>query len=454
MPEPTPLPVRKKRGPNTPEGKARSAMNALKHGLRARSFGLLPEESQAEWAEHLGDLRASYRPQDAAEEKLVTAHGRRHVAGDPRRPDPGRDAWPRSRPRPRPQPRHRPAGPAPRRGAGHRAPLPDRRRHGDPAGPARVPRPPQGGQGRAGATRRTQPARRAAACPSPPIRTARTNSQPPRPSPSRPRPSPPNPSSACAVAARAAGGDADADDSRQRRRLDDEAWLATVPVVEADPEREAERRRGAAAGRAHEVRRAVIGHAPAARHRAVPGRRRPRRLRGMVRPPAQAAAQPGQEPDRRGRGRGRAGHPPQPALDPRPVSRLLPPAGAGPPVPARRHRRRRAASRAPSRHRPRRRPRPRARPARAGRPPARPHRQPRLPEELDLAEAICAVKWPNWPDYRGPIDLGLLRLALEAIAIDAATLHWLDSHELARACREAGANKDKPYLCIEPETIV
>ena len=73
MPEPTPLPVRKKRGPNTPEGKARSAMNALKHGLRARSFGLLPEESKAEWAEHLGDLRGSYRPQDAAEEKLVTA---------------------------------------------------------------------------------------------------------------------------------------------------------------------------------------------------------------------------------------------------------------------------------------------------------------------------------------------------------------------------------------------
>ena len=31
---------------------------------------------------------------------------------------------------------------------------------------------------------------------------------------------------------------------------------------------------------------------------------------------------------------------------------------------------------------------------------------PRLPEELDLAEAICAIKWPKWPDYRGPIDLG------------------------------------------------
>ena len=63
----------KKRGPNTPEGKARSSMNALKHGLRARSFGILPEENKAEWAQHVSDLRAGYGPVDAAEEKLVTA---------------------------------------------------------------------------------------------------------------------------------------------------------------------------------------------------------------------------------------------------------------------------------------------------------------------------------------------------------------------------------------------
>ena len=47
--------------------------NALKHGLRARSFGILPEEDQAEWAEHVRDLRQGYGPVDAAEEKLVTA---------------------------------------------------------------------------------------------------------------------------------------------------------------------------------------------------------------------------------------------------------------------------------------------------------------------------------------------------------------------------------------------
>ena len=66
-------PISKKRGPRTPEGKARSAMNALRHGLRARSFALLPEEDPAEWAEHLADLRAGLGPVDAAEEKLVTA---------------------------------------------------------------------------------------------------------------------------------------------------------------------------------------------------------------------------------------------------------------------------------------------------------------------------------------------------------------------------------------------
>ena len=63
----------KKRGPKTPEGKARSRMNALKHGLRAREFGLLPEDDPAEWRQHVLDLEQGYRPVDATERKLVDA---------------------------------------------------------------------------------------------------------------------------------------------------------------------------------------------------------------------------------------------------------------------------------------------------------------------------------------------------------------------------------------------
>src|SRR3954453_4099539 len=66
-------PAPSKCGPNTPQGKARSSMNALRHGLRARTFGILPGEEQAEWAEHLADLRAGYGPVDDTELKLVEA---------------------------------------------------------------------------------------------------------------------------------------------------------------------------------------------------------------------------------------------------------------------------------------------------------------------------------------------------------------------------------------------
>jgi hypothetical protein len=40
----------KSRGPKTPEGQARAAQNALKHGLRARIHVLLPDEDAAEFA--------------------------------------------------------------------------------------------------------------------------------------------------------------------------------------------------------------------------------------------------------------------------------------------------------------------------------------------------------------------------------------------------------------------
>jgi hypothetical protein len=63
----------------------------------------------------------------------------------------------------------------------------------------------------------------------------------------------------------------------------------------------------------------------------------------------------------------------------------------------------------------------------------------RLAEELDLAEAVCALKWPKWPEYAGAVDLDLLRLVLHDVAIDTETLNWLGGHEIGRACKIAAA---------------
>jgi hypothetical protein len=68
---------------------------------------------------------------------------------------------------------------------------------------------------------------------------------------------------------------------------------------------------------------------------------------------------------------------------------------------------------------------------------------PRLPEELDLAEAVCALKWPKWPGYAGAVDLDLLRLALEGVAIDTEALHWLGGHEIAKECKAAGEERSQ-----------
>ena len=50
---------------------------------------------------------------------------------------------------------------------------------------------------------------------------------------------------------------------------------------------------------------------------------------------------------------------------------------------------------------------------------------------------MCALKWPKWPGYGGPVDLDLLRLALRDVAIDTETLNWLGGHEIAKECRTA-----------------
>ena len=63
----------KKRGPRTPEGKAKSALNALRHGLRARHFALLPHEDPAEFEALATATREAYRPACAVERELVEA---------------------------------------------------------------------------------------------------------------------------------------------------------------------------------------------------------------------------------------------------------------------------------------------------------------------------------------------------------------------------------------------
>ncbi len=62
-----------KRGPNTPEGKARSSMNALKHGFRAEKFRFLPEETVEEFEAFAEEIRKDLKPRHAMERQFVEA---------------------------------------------------------------------------------------------------------------------------------------------------------------------------------------------------------------------------------------------------------------------------------------------------------------------------------------------------------------------------------------------
>jgi hypothetical protein len=63
----------KSRGPSTTEGKARSAKNALKHGMRAQKYVVLPDEDGAEYA----SLEAALLEELAPEGVLQTLLARR-----------------------------------------------------------------------------------------------------------------------------------------------------------------------------------------------------------------------------------------------------------------------------------------------------------------------------------------------------------------------------------------
>jgi hypothetical protein len=61
----------KSRGPKSPEGKARSAQNALKHGLRAQKYVVLPEEDAAEFAALEAALTLELAPEGVLQSILV-----------------------------------------------------------------------------------------------------------------------------------------------------------------------------------------------------------------------------------------------------------------------------------------------------------------------------------------------------------------------------------------------
>lgn len=60
-------------GPVTEAGKARAAMNGVRHGLSGRTFFLLPDEDSAEFREHEASWLAAWRPRDLHEQEAATA---------------------------------------------------------------------------------------------------------------------------------------------------------------------------------------------------------------------------------------------------------------------------------------------------------------------------------------------------------------------------------------------
>src|SRR3954470_22075633 len=64
------LNAQKSTGPRTPEGKARSALNALKHGVTART-PLLPGDDPEELVQLTTDLLKDLDPQNALEREVA-----------------------------------------------------------------------------------------------------------------------------------------------------------------------------------------------------------------------------------------------------------------------------------------------------------------------------------------------------------------------------------------------
>jgi hypothetical protein len=233
----------------------------------------LPEEDPAEWALHLADLRAALRPQDAYEEKLVAALAAamwREVRADRVECDVMAEIPPlpnRSHGGDLQEPRHAASLTTAIRYqtaagmAAQRALLAHRKARQDGLAPAVAAAEAAAAPAPAleieSAANQDEPVRaRVPAGPPRPDEEFCTNGLPPPAPPDEPEPEPD------ALPGRAAvPGRRRADDGTEDEGLDDEAWLATVPVVESDPEREAERRRALLRVESPMVRR-TIGHAP------------------------------------------------------------------------------------------------------------------------------------------------------------------------------------------------
>ncbi|MGH6915153.1 MAG: hypothetical protein ACREH3_15805, partial [Geminicoccales bacterium] len=61
----------KSRGPKTPEGKARSSKNALKHGLRAERFTVVGDEDEDAYDAHEQALMEEVAPEGALQTLLA-----------------------------------------------------------------------------------------------------------------------------------------------------------------------------------------------------------------------------------------------------------------------------------------------------------------------------------------------------------------------------------------------
>jgi hypothetical protein len=58
-------------GPKTPEGKQRSSQNSTRHGMRAKTIRLLPDEDPDEYESMVAGWQAQWQPDDYQEHKLV-----------------------------------------------------------------------------------------------------------------------------------------------------------------------------------------------------------------------------------------------------------------------------------------------------------------------------------------------------------------------------------------------